>query len=64
MGCHFENINNIEKKRMNILKKLAAEDLEVLTDKWEQRLHQCVVAQGNFLKGYNVDVWENKNFEN
>ena len=40
----------------DMLKTIPAEDFQRCYQKWEQRLHRCVAAQGD-----NIDVWKNKN---
>ena len=61
-GRHFEILENIEKKVTDTLKALSVVDFQHCYQKWEQRLHWCVAAQGNYFEGENNDVWKNKNF--
>ena len=46
-----------------MLKIIPVEDFQRCYQKWEQRLHRCVAAQGNYFEGDNIDVWKNKNFD-
>ena len=37
-----------------MLKDISVEEFQRCYQKWEQRLHQCVAAQGNYFEGDNV----------
>ena len=39
-----------------ILKTIPFEDVQHCYQKWKQRFHWCVAAQGNYLEGDNIDV--------
>ena len=41
-----------------MLKTIPVEDFELFYQKWEQRLHRWVAAQGNYFEGDNIDVWK------
>ena len=45
-----------------MLKTIPVEDCQRCYQKWEQRLHWSVAAQGNYFEGDNIDVKKNKNF--
>ena len=59
-GCLYKK--NIQKSVTDMLNTISVEDLQRCYQKWEQRLHRCVAAQGNYFEGDNIDVWKNKNF--
>ena len=42
----------------DMLKTIPFEDFQRCYQKWEQRLHRCVAAQGNYFEGDNIDVWK------
>ena len=39
-----------------MLKTIPVEDFQRHYQKWKQRLHRCVAAQGNYFEGGNIDV--------
>ena len=39
-----------------MLKTIPVEDFQGCYEKWEQRFHRCVDAQGNYFEGDNIDV--------
>ena len=41
-----------------MLKVTPVENFQRSYQKREQRLHQCVAAQGNYFEGDNIDVWK------
>ena len=47
---------NIHKSVTDMLKSMPVEDLQRCYEKWEQRLHQRVAAQGNYFEEDNIDV--------
>jgi len=47
---------------MDMLKTIPVEDFQRCYQKWEQRLHRCVAAQGNYFERDNGDFKKNKNF--
>ena len=51
------------KSLTDMLKIIPVEDFQRCYQKWEQFLHRCVAAQGNYFEGDNIDVWKNKNFD-
>ena len=42
----------------DMLKTIPVEDFQRCYQKWEQCLHWCVAAQGNYFEGDNIDVWK------
>ena len=52
-GRYFGTLENIQKSAMNMLKIISVEDFQRCYQKWEQSLHRCVAAQGNY-----IDVWK------
>ena len=55
-GRDFVTLENIQKSVTNMLKAIPIEDFQRCYQKWEQRLHQCVAARGNYFEGDNIDV--------
>ena len=55
-GRHIGTLENIEKSVTDMLKTKPVEDFQRCYQKWEQRLHRCVAAQGNYFEGDNIDV--------
>ena len=55
-GRHFGTIENIQKSVSDMLKTIPVEDFQHCWQKWEQCLHRCVAAQGNYFEGDNIDV--------
>ena len=47
----FRSLENIKKSATGMLKTIPVEDFQHCYQKWEQRLHQCVAAQGNYFEG-------------
>ena len=39
-----------------MLRTIPVEDFQRCYQKFEQGLHRCVAAQGNYFEGYNIDV--------
>jgi hypothetical protein len=40
----------------DMLKTIPVEDLQRCYQKWEQRFHRCVAAQGNYFEEDKIDV--------
>ena len=40
----------------DMLKTITVKDFQRSNQKWEQRLHRCVAAQGNYFEDNNIDV--------
>ena len=40
----------------DILKAIPVEDFQCRYQKWEQLLHRCVAAQGNYFEGDDIEV--------
>ena len=55
-GRQFETLENIQKTVTNMLKTKPDEDFQRCYQKWEQRLHRCIAAQGNYFEGDKIDV--------
>ena len=55
-GRHFGTLKNIEKSVRDMLKTISVEDFKRSYQKWEQRLHRRVAAQGNYFDGDNIEV--------
>lgn len=55
-GRHFGTLENIQKSVTDMLKTISVEDFQRCYQQWEQRLHRCVAAQGNYFEGDNIDV--------
>ena len=53
---HFETLGNIQKSVTGLLKIIPVEDFQRCYQKWEQCLHRCVAAQGNYFEGNNIYV--------
>ena len=56
-GRHFETLENTQKCVTDMLKIISVEDFQRCYQQWEQRLHGCVAAQGNYFERDNIDVW-------
>ena len=54
-GCHFGTLENIQKSGTDMLQP-TVEDFQRCYQKWEQHLHRCVAAQGNYFEGDNIDA--------
>ena len=54
----FEDIfiKNCVKSVKDMLKNIPVKDFQRCYQKWEQRFHRCVAAQGNYFDGDNIDV--------
>ena len=46
-----------------MLKAIPVKDFQRCYQKWEQRLHLCIAAQGNYFEMDNIGVWKNKYFD-
>ena len=55
-GCHFGALDNIHKSVTDKLKGIPAEAFHHCYEQWIQGLHCYVAAQGNYLKGDNLDL--------
>ena len=55
-GCNFVTLENIQKSVTDILKSIPVEDFQHCNQNWEQRLHRCVTARGNYFDGDTIDV--------
>jgi len=55
-GHHFGNLDNIQKVVTDQLRTLPHEDFQYCYWEWEQCLRRCVVSQGNYFEGDNVDL--------
>ena len=58
-GRHLGTLENNQKSLTGMMKTIPVEDFQRCYQKWEQRLHQCVAAQGNYFEGDNIDVLKN-----
>jgi hypothetical protein len=54
-GRHFGSVDNIQKVVTDQLRAHPHEDFQPCYRKWEQRLRRCVVSQGNYSEGDDVD---------
>ena len=54
--CHFGTLENIQKSVRDMLKTIPIEDFQRCYQKWEQRFHRCVAAQGNCFDGDDINV--------
>ena len=43
-----------------MLTTIPDEDFQRYYQKWEQRLHRCIAAQGNYLEGDNIEWLKRK----
>ena len=50
-GSNLGTLKTIQKSVTDTLKTIAVEDFQRCYQKWEQRLHRCVAAKGNYLAG-------------
>ena len=48
-GRHFGTLENIQKNVTDMLKTIPVKDFQRCYQNWEQHLHQCVAAQGNYF---------------
>ena len=55
-GRHFGTVDNIHKVVTDQLRALLHEHFQHCYREWEQRLRRCVVSQGNYFEGDNVDL--------
>jgi len=55
-GRHFGTVDNIQKVVTDQLRALLHEDFQHCYQEWEQRLRLCVVSQGNYFEGDDVDL--------
>ena len=55
-GHHFGTLENIQKNVTDMLRTIPVEDFQRCYQKFEQGLHWCVAAQGNYFERYNIDV--------
>ena len=55
-GRHFGTLDNIQKRITGELKGIPAEAFQHCYEQWKQRLRRCVVAQGNYFEGDNLDL--------
>jgi len=55
-GRHFGTLDNIKKTVTDELKGIPAEAFQHCYGQWKQRLRRCVVAQGNYFEGDNLDL--------
>ena len=55
--CHFGILENIQKSATGVLMTILIEDFQCCYQKWEQRLHGRIAAQGNYFERDNIDVW-------
>lgn len=53
------SLENIQTSVTDMLKTIPVKDSPSYYQKWEQRLHQCVAAQGNHFEENIIDVNEN-----
>jgi hypothetical protein len=53
---HFGTLGNIQKSVTDELKVIPAEAFQHCYEQWKQRLRRCVVAQGNYFEGDNLDL--------
>ena len=60
-GHHFGTSKDIQKCVTDMLKTILVDKFQRCNQKWEQRLHRCVAAQGNYFEEDNIYVWKNKN---
>ena len=49
-------MKNIQKSVTDILKAIPFEYFQRCYQKWEERLHRRVAAQGNYFEGDNIDA--------
>jgi len=54
-GRHFVTLDNIQKSATGELKGILTEAFQHCYE-WKQRLRRCVVAQGNYFEGDNLDL--------
>ena len=59
--CYSEPFKNIFIKTLvtcvtDMLKTIPVEDFQCCYQKWDQYLHRCVAARGNYFEGDNIDV--------
>ena len=55
-GRHFGTFDNIQKSVTDDLKGIPAEAFQHCYEQWKQPLRRCVVAQGFYFEGDNLDL--------
>jgi predicted nucleotidyltransferase len=53
-GTHFQSIEDIQRKTMDLLKGFTQNDFQKCFHTWKERMQHCIETQENYLEGDNL----------
>lgn len=57
-GARFGTIDEIIAEATKVLTAIPSEDFSACFESWKKRWHRCIVAEGDYFEGDNIDVEE------